>query len=297
MQLFPTTTAKGCGVIRGFKNLLSYRHGFHAGNQADVFKHSLLFSFLKLYTQKDKPFTVFDLNAGSGSYNLLSAWSLKTGEAEEGIIRFLDLYKNQKLPHLPQDFKEYLDFCLKNYEENSSYSGSPDIILSFLKKESNLILCDLHSAEAEILKERYKGKEGVHIHRRDCYEAIIALTPPKPVRGFALFDPSYEVESDYTAIAEAIEKVYKKWPIAIFIIWYPILSYRAIECENLKNRITKAADGKVLNVEIEHTLSKIEAESGYGLRGSGLLITNPPWGLKEKLIEIKEYIEKAYGAF
>ena len=95
--------------------MLSYRHGFHAGNQADVFKHSALFSFLKVYTQKQKPFTAFDLNAGSASYNLLSEWSLKTGEAEEGIIRFLDLYKKEKLPlPIPEDFKAYLDFCLKN---------------------------------------------------------------------------------------------------------------------------------------------------------------------------------------
>ena len=76
--------------------MLSYRHGFHVGNQADVFKHSALFSFLKLFIQKQKPFTAFDLNAGSASYNLLSEWSLKTREAEEGIIRFLDLYKKEK---------------------------------------------------------------------------------------------------------------------------------------------------------------------------------------------------------
>ena len=161
--------------------MLSYRHGFHAGNQADVFKHSALFSFLKLYTQKQKPFTAFDLNAGSASYNLLSEWSLKTGEVEEGIIRFLDLYKKEKLPlPIPEDLKAYLDFCLKNYDKDSSYAGSPEIIRSFLQKESNLILCDLHSAEAEKLKEIYKHVENIHVHKRDCYEAVRALTPPLP---------------------------------------------------------------------------------------------------------------------
>jgi len=273
--------------------LLSYRHGFHAGNQADVFKHSALFSFLKLYTQKQKPFTAFDLNAGSASYNLLSEWSLKTGEAEEGIIRFLDLYKKEKLPlPIPEDFKAYLDFCLKNYDENSSYAGSPEIIRSFLQKESNLILCDLHSAEAENLKGLYKRVENVHVHKRDCYEAVRALTPPLPIRGFALFDPSYEVDSDYTAIAESVEKVCKKWPIGIFIIWYPILNHKIEECQALKSRISKAMNNKILNIEVKHFSNKIDSENEYGLQGSGLLITNPPWGLEEKLKGICEYVEK-----
>ena len=273
--------------------MLSYRHGFHAGNQADVFKHSALFSFLKLYTQKQKPFTAFDLNAGSASYNLLSEWSLKTGEAEEGIIRFLDLYKKEQLPlPIPEDIKAYLDFCLKNYDKNSSYAGSPEIIRSFLQKESNLILCDLHSAEAEKLKELYKRAENVHVHKRDCYEAVRALTPPLPIRGFALFDPSYEVDSDYTAIAEAVEKVCKKWPIGIFIIWYPILNHKTEECRALKSRISKAMNNKILNIEGKHFSNKIDSENEYGLQGSGLLITNPPWGLEEKLKGICEYVEK-----
>lgn len=273
--------------------MLSYRHGFHAGNQADIFKHSALFSFLKVYTQKQKPFTAFDLNAGSASYNLLSEWSLKTGEAEEGIIRFLDLYKKEKLPlPIPEDLKVYLDFCLKNYDKDSSYAGSPEIIRSFLQKESNLILCDLHSAEAEKLKELYKHVENVHVHKRDCYEAVRALTPPLPIRGFALFDPSYEVDSDYTAIAEAVEKVCKKWPIGIFIIWYPILNHKIEECQALKSRISKAMNNKILNIEVKHFSKKIDSESEYGLQGSGLLITNPPWCLEEKLKGICEYVEK-----
>ena len=62
----------------------------------------------------------------------------------------------------------------------TSYADSPEIIRSFLQKESNLILCDLHSAEVEKLKEIYKHVENIHVHKRDCYEAVRALTPPLP---------------------------------------------------------------------------------------------------------------------
>lgn len=135
--------------------MLSYRHGFHAGNTADVFKHSVLFSFLTLYTKKEKPFTAFDLNGGAGMYNLLSEWSLQTGEAEN-------------------------------------------------------------------LKKLYKNIPNIHVHKRDYCEAFCALTPPPShrgelIRGFALFDPSYEVVSDYENIVYAIEKTRSRWQAGIFI--------------------------------------------------------------------------------
>lgn len=203
--------------------MLSYRHGFHAGNTADVFKHLVLFSFLTLYTKKEIPFTAFDLNGGAGRYNLLSEWSLQTGEAENGIIRILHLYEENKLPEpIPEDFKNYLNFCHENYKKDFSYLGSPEIIHSFLTKESNLIVVDLHTAEAENLKKLYKNISNIHVHKRDYCEAFCALTPPSShrgelIRGFALFDPSYEVVSDYENIVYAIEKTRSRWQAGIFI--------------------------------------------------------------------------------
>lgn len=286
--------------------MLSYRHGFHAGNTADVFKHSVLFSFLTLYTKKGKPFTAFDLNGGAGTYNLLSEWSLQTGEAEEGIIRILNLYEENKLPKpIPEDFKNYLSFCRENYKKDFSYLGSPEIMRSFLTKESNLIVVDLHTAESENLKKLYKNIANVHVHKRDYCEAFCALTPPsshrrEPIRGFALFDPSYEVTSDYENIAYAIEKARNCWQAGIFLIWYPILARRKTETEKLKKRLRSLKKTPILNFEVMHhfcTLenSTVETEN-YGLQGSGIMIVNPPWGLEEKIKEIAAYmyrLEKA----
>ncbi|AGT43094.1 23S rRNA (adenine(2030)-N(6))-methyltransferase RlmJ [Treponema pedis] len=281
--------------------MLSYRHGFHAGNAADVFKHSVLFSFLKLYTQKAKPFTAFDLNGGSGVYNLLSEWSVQTGEADLGIVRLLKLYNEKKLPYpIPEDFKNYLEFCKTNYKKDNSYYGSPEIIRSFLPPESNLIVTDLHSAEAENLKLRYKNVQNIHVHKRDCYEAVCALTPPNPVRGFALFDPSYEIISDYKNVAKAVEKAKGKWNAGIFIVWYPLLEHRLTEIRELKQRLSGLKNSPYLNFEVEHGLYLkdfylSEKTEGYGLRGSGIFIINPIWGLKEKLEELVEYVSGGNG--
>lgn len=280
--------------------MLSYRHGFHAGNAADVFKHSVLFSFLKLYTQKEKTFTAFDLNGGAGVYNLLSDWSKQTGEADAGIIYLLKLYNEKKLPDsIPKDFKDYLEFCNKHYKEDYSYYGSPEIIRSFLKSGSHLIITDLHPQEAENLKQRYKHiqNKNIHVHKRDCYEAVCALMPPTPVRGFAFFDPSYELLSDYEHIAAAIEKAKNRWNAGCFILWYPLLEYRATEICKLKQKLNSLGESEAINFEVYHNFYKNENQNaseisaGYGLRGSGIIIINPPWGLKEKIQEICKYLE------
>ena len=84
--------------------MLSYQHIFHAGNHADILKHSVLIYVLKSLNKKDKSYTFFDTHAASGLYDLTDNRSLKTGEAEKGI---LSLSASEELPLL---LKEYLDF-------------------------------------------------------------------------------------------------------------------------------------------------------------------------------------------
>ena len=70
--------------------MLGYRHGFHAGNFADVVKHSVLVMELGRFVLKDTPFLYFDTHGGRGIYDLNSEWA-ETGEAERGIKRLLSL--------------------------------------------------------------------------------------------------------------------------------------------------------------------------------------------------------------
>ncbi|MCC6212570.1 MAG: 23S rRNA (adenine(2030)-N(6))-methyltransferase RlmJ, partial [Burkholderiales bacterium] len=52
--------------------MFSYRHGFHAGNHADVLKHVVLVELLAHMAAKDKAFAFIDTHAGAGSYSLES---------------------------------------------------------------------------------------------------------------------------------------------------------------------------------------------------------------------------------
>lgn len=65
--------------------MLSYRHGFHAGNHADVLKHIVLTLILDYLKQKNKPYWFIDTHAGAGKYSLESDFSNKTSEHLDGI--------------------------------------------------------------------------------------------------------------------------------------------------------------------------------------------------------------------
>ena len=45
---------------------MNYRHAFHAGNHADVFKHAALALVLEHLRGKPQPFAVLDTHAGVG---------------------------------------------------------------------------------------------------------------------------------------------------------------------------------------------------------------------------------------
>lgn len=47
--------------------MLSYRHAFHAGNFADVLKHSVYLHLLEYLTRKETPLRIIDTHAGAGA--------------------------------------------------------------------------------------------------------------------------------------------------------------------------------------------------------------------------------------
>ena len=297
--------------------MLSYQHIFHAGNHADLLKHTVLIQVLKSLNKKDKPYTFFDTHSGSGLYDLTDNRSLKTGEAGKGIFSFL-----QSSADLPAAFADYLSF-VKNYLSDSRYPGSPEIERSFMRAGDTLILSELHPQEIENLRENMKrplfpagssktSGPAVQIHKRDGWEMLRALTPPATKRGAVLIDPSYEEASDYEKAADTINAVCKKWTNGIIMLWYPLLAHREGEIDAMLDRITEGARAINQNIEIadlrlevfdkeqhkEVSLEEYRASQASGegknlprLYGSGMLVLNTPWKLEEEAQKAIDYIK------
>ena len=253
--------------------MLSYQHGYHAGNFADVHKHVILSFLLDKLKQKPNPFCVIDTHAGSGLYELNNAQAQKNREYLRGIQQLANKPLNLLAPYWQsvQSFNsEKSDIHL--------YPGSPWLSKKQLREEDRLVLIEKHPTELLNLKKSFKDTQAVSIHQRDAYEGLLALVPPKERRGLVLVDPSYENKEEYSYLPEHLGKALKKWPTGIYAVWYPILPahYHLNLLEGLK------AIGSKSFFFHEFLL---ETPPPHGLQGSGMAILNPPWDLEGVLAQ------------
>ena len=305
--------------------MLSYQHAYHAGNHADILKHFVLSYVIEYLNKKPAPYTFFDTHSGSGLYDLTDSRSLKTGEAEKGVVALFD-FLNRKgsftdnsasISKAPETIlpclSSYLNL-IKKYTSQNFYPGSPEIERQLLRKSDFLVLSELHPQEIENLrlnlqkKPLFKKQDSatVQIHNRSGWEMIQALTPPKTKRGAVLIDPSYEELSDYDNAHKTITSVLKKWNNGIIMLWYPLLNYRSSQIESMIDGIL--FDAKSLNPNIEtcdirlevfekdsHTEIELESlsvdkKNPPRLYGSGMLVLNAPWMLKENAQETVDFL-------
>jgi len=297
--------------------MLSYRHAFHAGNHADILKHSMLVLILKSLQKKDKPYTLIDTHAGAGIYTLDDERAVKTGEAEAGIVRLLRC-AGERPESVPEELLPYLDLC-RAYEKDGRYPGSPEIMRNFLRPvagaapaatgsaksgtapvslaQDKLILLELHNTEIDVLRinmKRGSDSSRINIHHRDAYEAMSALVPPEPKRGLLLMDPSYEVDSDYTNVIDSLRTAHRRWTSGVICLWYPLLKRRVAETAQLKAALRDAAAETPCSFMTAELVVDDE-ENEAGLYGSGMAVINPPWHLEDSMRKTLPYLASVLG--
>lgn len=248
--------------------MLSYQHGFHAGNLADVQKHSLLAVMLDYLTRKDKPLSYVETHAGRGLYDLDGAQAQKTGEADQGIRKVATWF---------DDAHPYTKarVAIAEHYGDTTYPGSPAIAQALLRESDHMHLAELHPGEFEHLKEAMRGplgQSGLHIVKQDGFEFAQSLCPPTPRRGLCLIDPPYEIKSDYGFIPTFIEKLHRKWNVGVIALWYPILTGGA------HRPMINALLAQNLPDVLHHEVQFPPAREGHGMIGSGMFIVNTPWG-------------------
>jgi len=291
--------------------MLSYQHAFHAGNHADILKHFILTFVLNSLNKKDKPYTFFDTHSASGLYDLMDNRSLKTGEAEKGILSFMDFCNGQSeaVKNLGESFNLYFDY-VSSLIKDKMYPGSPKIESHFIRTQDFLVLSELHPQEVENLKRNLHDdskNKSIQIHHRNGFEMLKALTPPVTKRGAVLIDPSYEEVQDYKDVADYVSLVNKKWSNGIIMIWYPLLAHRQSEIDQMVQTICNNARKNNQNIEIENLILQVADKNSHKevsleevlsdetkknpprLYGSGMLVLNAPWHLKEETEKLIDF--------
>jgi len=262
---------------------MNYRHAYHAGNFADVLKHTVLFALIEALQAKATPFAFIDTHAGSGCYALDGAEAGKTGEYKDGITRLLfpDLHAAGGSGPLPPLLRRWLDAILRipgNEHGLKVYPGSPLQVANALRDTDSAQLCELHPEEATRLRELFRHDHRVHVHERNGYEALKALLPPKEKRGLVLIDPPYEAqEAEYRVIERALKLALQRWPTGVYAVWYPIKLRSQVQ--PFHRWLQHCGVRRVLRAE----LLVHPDDSPLRLNGSGMVILNTPWKLDEVL--------------
>ncbi|MGV2873091.1 23S rRNA (adenine(2030)-N(6))-methyltransferase RlmJ [Colwellia sp. E150_009] len=271
--------------------MLSYRHAFHAGNFADVLKHSVLTLVLDYMCRKEKGFHYIDSHSGAGMYQLQDEYSQKTGEYKDGIAKLV----NES--NLPEALQPYVNLIKELNPTNSTndtnkldiYPGSPGIAKRFMRRQDSTHLFELHPTDIQHLNDFCYRWKKVFVKQSDGYQGILGLLPPPNRRGVVLIDPPYELKEDYYKAVDTIVKAYKKFATGTYILWYPVVKREQVNTmeqafihSNVKNLL-----------QLEFCLSPDTNE--YGMTGTGLFIVNPPWQLSKQMTEVLPYLKEMLG--
>ncbi|MFT6900618.1 MAG: 23S rRNA (adenine2030-N6)-methyltransferase [Colwellia sp.] len=269
--------------------MLSYRHAFHAGNFADVLKHSVLTLVLEYMARKDKGFTYIDSHSGAGMYSLNDEYAQKTGEYKDGIAKILEAVDDENFPEALMPYIELLEKLNTENGELEIYPGSPGIAKQFMRRQDSAHLFELHPTDIQHLTEFCARWNKSHVKQSDGYQGILGLIPPPSRRGVILIDPPYELKEDYTKAVKTIVKAYKKFTSGTYILWYPVVTRERINA--MEKDFSRSEVKNLLQVEF---CLKDDSDQ-YGMTGTGLFIVNPPWQLESQLTEILPYLKTKLG--
>lgn len=250
---------------------MNYRHAYHAGNFADVFKHVVLVQLLKALHRKDKPFAYLETHAGVGRYDLQAPEPLKLGEFRDGIGR---LWQDA-----PPELSDYLALVRANNPDGALryYPGSPRIARALLRSQDRMRLAEQAPEACTDLKAEFARDKQVHVHCGDGYAALKGWLPPAERRGLLLIDPAYEQPEEWNHLQVALDLVAGRWAEGTCAIWYPLKAATALE--RFKEAVAFGGLRKLLVAE----LAVWPLDTPFRLNGCGMLIYNPPWQLDVEL--------------
>ena len=267
--------------------MLSYRHGFHAGNHADVLKHIVLMDCIQRLLRKDAPLLYVDTHAGAGSYLLHEGYAAMNEEWAGGIERLSGFAEPENLTQaMPEAVAGYLSLvrgCAP------AYPGSPLLAARLLRRQDHLALFELHPGDFAPLSTLFADDNRVQVRNADGFNALRGLLPPISRRALVFIDPSYELAADYERVTASVKEALRRFATGVYVVWYPLLERE--EARRLPENLIQLA-GTSLDVKLR---VRSRAPGERGMSGSGMVVLNPPWQLREMLDGLLPWLARVLG--
>jgi len=259
---------------------MNYRHVYHAGNFADVFKHIIVTRIVDYLKRKPAAFRVIDTHSGIGLYDLRSVEAQKTGEWHQGVAKFLtgkfDVREQQLLTPWIDAIQSFNEQTISG-DVLKFYPGSPLIIRHSLRKQDRFAGIELHQQDYQTLAEHFVGDYQSRITHLDGWLALKAHVPPKERRGMILIDPPFEETGEFERLVTGLAAAYRRFSTGIFALWYPVK--HKTQVDNFIRQLREAPLKRALRLELQirpfsHPPTMV---------GCGMIIVNPPYILADEI--------------
>ena len=261
--------------------MLSYRHGFHAGNTGDVLKHLVVTALLRAALRKLTPLCYVDTHAGAGEYDLAHEFAARNREFDTGIGALWDA-RDAQMPALVADYLAAVA-ATNDADGLRRYPGSPAIARHWLDPNDSMWLAELHPTDNIRLVELFAARSATHVHRRDGYQLLKSVLPPRERRALVLIDPAYEVEGEQARIVAAVSGMLKRMRHVVCAIWAPLRG--KVDAERLADAIAALQPDKLLR-------ATLRSHEGDAL-GSTMLVINPAFRVDVDLVEALAWVTTA----
>lgn len=269
---------------------MNYRHAFHAGNFADVFKHVLLGALIGAMARKDKPFLYLDTHGGRGRYDLGAANRgdslARAPEWPDGIGR---LWERTDLPALVEKYVAAVrEFNRRNGVGAGTlrfYPGSPVFAAGWLREQDRIAATEMQGGECSALRKELAARERAVVQKMDGYVALRAFLPPPERRALVLVDPPFENMDEFERAEAGIREALLRLPAAVVCLWYPLTvrspSWGFVEA------MRAARLAPAINITFP-----VHGDDLPGrLNGCGMLILNPPWRIEEEVGPVLSFLK------
>jgi len=267
---------------------VNYRHGYHAGNFADLAKHAALLAWLRRLRDGSRPLRVVDTHAGAGAYDLSDADFARSREAEAGIKHLL----GSNVPHSLKPLADYVR--AKNraagFENRVGlYPGSPTLTLDHLTGQDDYIGCELRPDDYALLRRRVEPR-GNPI-QADGYAVAVEVAKDSDDHDLLyLIDPPFELPGDYAAIVTTLGDVLDLRPDARALVWLPIKDLETLD--SFLRHMERDLDGADI-VSAELRLRPLW--NPMKMNGCALVAVNAPEGFAETLAAIAADVVAVFG--
>jgi 23S rRNA (adenine2030-N6)-methyltransferase len=269
---------------------MNYQHHYHAGSISDLFKHTILFALLQNFFHKSTPITYIDTHAGAGCYDLRATQSQKT---KEYVLGALKIFQYTPVPKSLSLFAELLHKQQPTENQLTFYPGSPLWAALLLRSQDTLLLIEQQEEISGLLRQWARHaphRAAMHLHTRDGYEGLNGLIPPTQKRGLIFMDPPFEDIQEFQKISQSLKTIYQKWSTAVTCVWTPLKSTYPLA--RFYKAITQLPARTLMRLQFILDPNPDPNRIRPGLKGSQLLIINPPFAFDREAIHICNDLKK-----